>query len=168
MIFLLLGSTLAMLLAIDRGGRRWWVAYALLTCATAYTHYTAIFVIAAQFAWVLWAHPEARRAAIASAVAAAIGFLPWISGLKGDLDSPTTKILSDLSPFDLDSIRTSLEHWGLGYPYASAGGLTNLPGRAGARAARPRRSSSPAPDCSASGGGSGPGSQATITASPCS
>jgi hypothetical protein len=128
MIFLLLGSTLAMLLAVDRGGRRWWVAYALLTCATAYTHYTAIFVIATQFAWVLWAHPGARRAAIVSAAAAAIGFLPWISGLRGDLDSPTTKILSGLSPFDLDSIRTSLEHWGLGYPYASAGGLTNLPG----------------------------------------
>jgi hypothetical protein len=128
MIFLLLGSTLAMLLAIDRGQRRWWVAYALLTCATAYTHYTAIFVIAVQFAWVLWAHPEARRAAVASAVAAAIGFLPWISGLKGDLDSPTTKILSDLSPFDLDSIRTSVQHWGLGFPYSSSSGLTDLPG----------------------------------------
>ena len=48
--------------------------------------------------------------------------------MKGDLDSPTTKILSGLSPFDLDSILTSLEHWGLGFPYASAGGLTKLPG----------------------------------------
>ncbi len=128
MMFLLLASTLAMLLAIERGGRRWWIAYALLTCATAYTHYTAIFVMAAQFAWALWAHPEARKPAILSAVGAAIGFLPWVSGLKGDFDSPTTKILSDLSPFDLDSIRISLEHWGLGYPYSSAGGLTSLPG----------------------------------------
>jgi hypothetical protein len=77
---------------------------------------------------VLWAHPEVRRPAIISAAAAAIGFLPWVSGVKGDLDSPTTKILSGLSPFDLDSIRVSLEHWGVGYPYASAGGLTSLPG----------------------------------------
>ena len=61
-------------------------------------------------------------------MAAAIALPPLDLGLKGDLDSPTTKILSGLSPFDLDSIRISLEHWGLGYPYASAGGLTNLPG----------------------------------------
>jgi Dolichyl-phosphate-mannose-protein mannosyltransferase len=128
MVFLLLCSTLSMLLAVERGGRRWWVAYALFTCATAYTHYTAIFVMAVQFAWVLWAHPEARRPAIVAAVAAAVGFLPWASGLKGDLDSPTTEILSMLSPFDLDSIKTSLEHWVLGFPYASAGGLRALPG----------------------------------------
>lgn len=128
MIFLLLGSTLSMLLAVDRAERRWWVAYALFTCATAYTHYTAIFVMAAQFAWVLWAHPEARRRAITAAIAATVGFLPWASGLKGDLDSPTTKILSRLSPFDLDSIRVSLEHWSIGYPYASTGGLGSLPG----------------------------------------
>ena len=52
MMFLLLGSTLSMLLAVDRGGRRWWIVYAVFTCATAYTHYTSVFVIATQFVWV--------------------------------------------------------------------------------------------------------------------
>ena len=83
MMFLLLGSTLSMLLAVDRGGRRWWIVYALLTCATVYTHYTAVFVIATQFVWVLWAHPTARRPAIAAAAGAAVGFLPWVSGSEG-------------------------------------------------------------------------------------
>jgi len=128
MMFLLLCSTLAMLLAVERGGARWWVAYGLLTAATAYTHYTAVFVMATQFAWVLWAHPQARRPAIVAVLGAAVLFVPWLSGLKGDLDSPTTKILSQLSPFDLESIRISLQHWALGFPYATAGGLTKMPG----------------------------------------
>ncbi len=131
MMFLVAGSTLLLLLAVDRGGRGrwgWWGAYALFTCAAAYTHYTSIFVIAVQFAWVLWAHPRSRRSAVLAAAAAAVGFLPWITGLKGDLDSPTTEILSVLSPFDLESVRVSIEHWALGFPYSSTGGLGDLPG----------------------------------------
>ena len=61
LIAFVLLSTLALLLAIDDGRRRWWVAYAALVCLAAYTHYTSIFVLAAQFGWALWAHPRARR-----------------------------------------------------------------------------------------------------------
>lgn len=129
MMGLVLLSTLSMLLAVDRGQRRWWVAYALFTCAAMYTHYTSVFVLAAQFLWVVWAHPEARRTALVASVAAAIGFLPWASGLKGDLDSPTTVILSALAPFNLPSIKLALEHWLLGFPYSIVAPITTLPGK---------------------------------------
>ena len=59
--------------------------------------------------------------------AAVVGFLPWIGGLHNDLTSPTSKILSALSPFTLHDIRIVLEHWTVGYPYASVP-LRRLPG----------------------------------------
>lgn len=127
MMALVVGSTLAMLAAVDTGRRRWWVAYAACSLGAAYTHYTCIFALVAQFAWLLWAHPEARRAAVVANAAAAVGFIPWLSGLHNDLTSPTNKILSALSPFDPASIRIAYEHWSVGYPYATLP-LRDLPG----------------------------------------
>ena len=47
-------------------------------------------------------------------------------------DSPTTAILSNLSPVDLDSIRITLAHWTIGYPYASTRtSISDLPGAPG-------------------------------------
>ena len=101
MIVLVLGSTLCLLTAVEQR------AYPLVgrirrsaACAAAYTHYTCVFALAGQLGWLLWAHPEARRAAVTASAAAAVGFLPWLSGLQGDLQSPTTDILSALQPFD--------------------------------------------------------------------
>lgn len=128
MMALVLLSTLAVLLAIDSGRRRWWVVYALLICAAVYTHYTALFVLAVQFLWIIWAHPELRRTAIVASAAAAVGFALWLPGLKADLDSPTTKILSSLSPFNLDTIEQSLQHWSIGFPYSQFSELTDVPG----------------------------------------
>ena len=44
-------STWSLLVAVDDGRRRWWVVYGLSVCLAAYTHYTAVFVLAAQFGW---------------------------------------------------------------------------------------------------------------------
>ncbi len=122
-------STLALLIAVEGGRARWWVAYAAASCAAVYSHYTCVFLLAAQVAWVLWAHPEARRPALLANLAAAVAFLPWLGGLRGDLGSTTTAILSALQPFTLGYVRTSFAHWVLAYPYAAAGeGVGDLPG----------------------------------------
>ena len=121
-------SLLSLLLALDAGSARWWVGYAVFTCAAMYTHYTCIFVLGVQLLWVLWAHPDARRPALVATAAAALAYLPWISGLLNDLSSPTTDILSSLQPFDLHNVRLSLEHWTVGYPYPTRVGLRELPG----------------------------------------
>jgi hypothetical protein len=126
-IVLSLLSTLAMLAAIDDRRGRWWVLYGASSCAAVYSHYTAVFVLGAQLLWLLWVHPEARRAALLANGAAVIGFLPWIMGLIADLNSPTTKILGALEPFRPNTVGIALEHWSIGYPYRFVH-LESIPG----------------------------------------
>lgn len=121
-------STLAMLAAVDSGRTRWWVLYAAASCAAVYTHYTCVFVLGLQFVWVLWAHPATRRPALLANLGALAGFAAWGPGLINDLNSPTTEILSALQPFDAKHVRLSLQHWSIGYPYAGATGLRDVPG----------------------------------------
>jgi len=133
MVALVLVSTLAMLEAARDGRRRWWVLYALATCAAVYSHYIVVFALGAQLAWLLWAHSEARQPALLANGAAALGFLPWVTGLSADFGSPTTRILSQLQPFKVDAITTSLGHWAVGYPTIFVfphTQLRELPGRA--------------------------------------
>jgi hypothetical protein len=62
-------------------------------------------------------------------VAAVAGLLPWTAGFIRDYTSPTLKILSLLSPFDLHTIPIILGHWAIGYPYANYdAGIAHLPG----------------------------------------
>ncbi len=124
-------STLALLLAADSGRARWWIVYAAASCLAMYTHYTVAFLLVAQLLWLLWAHPEARRAALLANAGAAVGYLPWLTGLKADFDSPTTDILSALAPITADSVSSGLAHWSVGYPYQyESTGLLDLPGPA--------------------------------------
>lgn len=129
MMLLVMVSTLAMLAAVDDGRARWWVMYAVASCAAVYAHYTCVFVLGAQVVWLIWAHPELRRPALLANVAAIAGLLPWAPGMIDQLNSTTTAIFSALSPFTVPYVRSSLEHWALGFPYADVGGLGVLPGR---------------------------------------
>lgn len=128
MMLALTVSTLCMLLAVDTGRARWWVLYAVAACAAFYSHYTCAFVLGAQWVWVMWAHPAARRAALIATAAAAAGVLPWLPGLVRDYQSPTVKILNALSPFSVGDLRTDLAHWVIGYPETVGAGLRRLPG----------------------------------------
>ncbi len=121
-------STLALLLAIDTGRRRWWALYALCACGAFYTHYTSIFYLVVQFVWVLWAYPEARRPVIVASAVALAGVLPWTHAVISASNSPTTAIMSDLSPFTPSAVTSYVAHWALGYPYPVAGNLGALPG----------------------------------------
>jgi hypothetical protein len=126
-IALLLGSTIALLRAVEGDGLRWWVLYAACACGAMLTHYTAAFVLIAQALWALWAHPAARRAVILASLGAAIAYVPWLSGMIADFNSPTTDILSALSPFTPHDIWVSLQHWSVGYPYGFVP-IGSLPG----------------------------------------
>jgi hypothetical protein len=128
MMAFVLGSTLAMLRAVDDGRIRWWVVYAICSCAAVYTHYTSVFVLGVQLVWLLWTHTEARRAALLANVGAAVAFIPWLPGLRDDFESPTTDILSALLPFTEERVRVSLGHWTIGYPYDTIVSLSDVPG----------------------------------------
>jgi hypothetical protein len=68
---------------------------------------------------------------IATGVAALL-YLPWLPGLKGDIDSPTTEILSAFSPYTFDLVKVTVGHWTIGFPFAGPErGLTDLPGTPG-------------------------------------
>jgi hypothetical protein len=129
MMFLVVAAILAMVVAIDTGRTRYWVLFAVSCAAAFYTHYTSAFVLGVALLWLLWSEPEARRPALLATAGAAVLVAPWIPGLIADLQSPTLKILSALSPFTAGAVRIDIQHWALGYPYAIAGtGLKDLPG----------------------------------------
>lgn len=115
-IVLVLLSTLALLAGTESGRTRWWLAYAACSCAAVYTHYTTVFPLSAQLLWLLWAHPERRRAALLANCGAVGAFLPWMSGLIADFRSPTTDIVNALGVLSLHSARVTVEHWSIGYP----------------------------------------------------
>lgn len=120
-----IGSTLSLLSAIDTGRRRWWVAYGVCACAAFYSHYTCGFVLVVQGLWALWTHPAQRRPFLIASAGALVGLLPWAPGFINDLHSPTTKLLSALSPFSPHYILLYLRHWAFGYPYL---GVSAVPG----------------------------------------
>ena len=125
--FLLICSTLTMLLALKTGRIAWWLGFAAATCLAMYSHYTAAFVLAGQLGWLLWAHPEARRAALLATAAAAAAFLPWIAGLLADLSSPTTKILAILQGSGFHTKLIAFETWAFGRPLIDT---SKVPGHA--------------------------------------
>ena len=131
MMAFVLASTWFLLKAVDEPRARWWVGYGVFVALAAYTHYTSIFVLGAQFLWALWLHPPARKPLLIATALAALAYVPWLPSLKGDIDSPTTEILGALSPFDLPSIKLYLGHWLFGFPYPNVAGLRDLPGLAG-------------------------------------
>jgi mannosyltransferase len=71
-------STLFLLNAVRSNETRWWIAFTLASSCALYTHYTAVFVIAAQVVWALAAYRGLWRSAVLSATAMLVLYLPWI------------------------------------------------------------------------------------------
>ena len=94
-----------------------------------YTHYTVAFVLVAQLCGCCGPTPRRAGPRCSPTPARRSAILPWLTGLRADLDSPTTDILSALAPVTADTITTGLAHWSVGYPYQyDSTGLLDLPG----------------------------------------
>lgn len=120
-LLLVLMATLALLRALETGRARWWIAYAAFACAAVYAHYVAVLVLAGLFGWSFLAHPRARRALLAASLAAAVGFLPWVSGLLEDRNGPN--LIGFFEPFGAQTVARSLVRVAMGHPYARVGAL---------------------------------------------
>jgi 4-amino-4-deoxy-L-arabinose transferase-like glycosyltransferase len=123
-------TTLALLRALEPTGRWWWwAAYTVSVAAAMYTHYTIVFVLAVQLGWALATHRDRWRPLLVATGAAVLLYLPWLPSVRGDLDSPTTEILSRFYPITLEGVRLTLGHWTMGFPFAlPTTSLRDLPG----------------------------------------
>jgi hypothetical protein len=120
-------STLALLRALDGGGRGRWALFAALTLAVIYTHYAGVFVVAAQGLWAAWRHRERVRELVLAHAAVAIGYAPWIpSFLVQRRDSAAVRI-ERTYPLTTEHVARGLLDVLPGQPYVE---LSRLPGRA--------------------------------------
>ena len=123
---LALASTVTMLRALDRGGVGWWTAYAALSAATVWTHYTAVFVLAAQLGWALWFHRDAWRSLLGANAAAALAYLPWLPGFREDVGGLNQ--IATVHPFSFNTLVTDMVESSIGFPGRS---VDVLPGGIG-------------------------------------
>ncbi len=123
LLLLDLSSTLCLLRAVETGRFRWWAGYAVSSCAAIYTHYPAVFVLVAQFAWAFWTRPDARRALLAANLAAALAYLPWLPTFLHHNSSPAITVMTNFHPFALPSARNDFLHWSIGHPFIPLGDM---------------------------------------------
>jgi mannosyltransferase len=121
--FLVVASTWALLWALERGGFGRWALLTVLVAAALLTHYTALFVVAAQALWALWIARERMVPLLASLAAAALIVAAWLPFAPGD--NGAIAFLVKLTP---DTVaREALRAVG-GQPYVK---VADLPGSAG-------------------------------------
>ncbi|MGI9556311.1 MAG: hypothetical protein ACR2N5_00055, partial [Solirubrobacterales bacterium] len=81
--FLVPLSTVALLSALE--SRRlswWWGLYFVAATAAAYTHYSVIFILFVQVAWVLWRYRERWRTIALVNAAVVLAYLPWLPNVR--------------------------------------------------------------------------------------
>jgi hypothetical protein len=123
---LALASTVALLRGLQSNRLGWWVAYAALSAAAMYCHYTAVFVLAVQLIWALVTHRARARALLGANLAAALAFAPWLPVLAKNRHSFGTRVFEIVDPFSLHAVLRDTAHWAVGHPYLSLG---SEPGR---------------------------------------
>jgi len=119
--FLTCLSTLCLVHALHKPRLGWWAVYALSLAAVVYTHYTGVFVLAAQTLWALWYHRPHRRPVLLATAGAVLLYLPWLPyvGGRGQLFA--------YGPFDASRIPGQVVQVLPGYPLASAEQLPGTP-----------------------------------------
>ena len=124
MTFFVALSTLALLRAVETDSRWWWALYVLSAAAAAYSHYTAVFVLAAQAIWSLWVRRDRiRPAVVANALIAAL-YLPWLPHLRGK----ALAVIGTLRPLSLRNVVTDLVRPIPGHPSAPLRAIPTIAG----------------------------------------
>jgi hypothetical protein len=121
-------SGLALLRAVESDGWRWWGGFALATAAAMYSHYTSIFVLLAQAAWVALCHRRDLGRMLLSALVGAVVFVPWVPSMLDDRHAIGVTVMAQLARFTRANVIDELGRLSGGGPYAP---LSSLPGPAG-------------------------------------
>ena len=127
MMFLVVLSTLALLIALDTGRRRWLVLYAIASALVLYAHYSGVFCIAAQAVWSLVAYRDRTRELLLANVAIALAYAPWLPSFLFQGDEHPPEQISLVSQVTLDSFVDAILGTFPGRPFVI---LEVVPGRA--------------------------------------
>jgi 4-amino-4-deoxy-L-arabinose transferase-like glycosyltransferase len=127
LMFFVVLSTLALLIALDTGRRRWLVLYAASATLVLYAHYSGVFVVAAQGIWALVAHRERFRELLIANVAIALAYLPWVPSFLYQGDEHPPEQISLVSPVTLRSFKDAMLATFPGRPFVD---LDVVPGNA--------------------------------------
>lgn len=120
---LVAGSSLLLLRALEDGRRSSWGVFAIVATLALYTHYTAVFPLAAQCAWALWCSPR-RRAILISHAAVGLAYLPWLPFMRGS----SLGVIGLLDPLSVRSAFRDFAVVLVGHPFRTLG---EVPGRVG-------------------------------------
>jgi uncharacterized membrane protein len=107
-------STFSLLRALATNRRGWWLAYGLAVVATAYTHYIAIFVLAAQTVWAFWVHRERLRELLIVHGLILLAYLPWLPSylVQQRHSADEAHRIADLAPPSLEYFaRVNAQMW---------------------------------------------------------
>jgi mannosyltransferase len=110
-----LASTLFLLHALESPRRLPWVAFAVSAAAAVWFHYTAVFPLAAQFAWALVAYPDRRRPLLASHLGAVALYAPWLPFAGTNVP---ISLIAPLAPLSVDRVLEFPVRALLGHPIA--------------------------------------------------
>jgi hypothetical protein len=126
--FLAALSTVCLLRALDSGRRGWWAAYGLAVLAVAYTHYVAVFVLAAQAGWAFWVHRERLRELAVVHALILLAYLPWIPSylVQQDHSADEAHRIASLAPPSAEYFARANAQVLAGEPFAT---LRAVPGR---------------------------------------
>ena len=114
-------STLGLVAGLQTGRRLWWALYAVASCLAMYTHYTAVFLLAAQALWALVLFRAQWRWIAGANAIAVLGFLPWIPEYRDDGSDGAAELIGRLNPLTWDSAVTDVVKVVSGVPYQDAG-----------------------------------------------
>ncbi|MGI9184448.1 MAG: glycosyltransferase family 39 protein [Solirubrobacteraceae bacterium] len=125
MTFFVALSTLALLRAVRPGtSRGWWTLYTLAAAAAAYSHYTAIFLLAGQALWSLWVCRARVTAALIANLAIGVLYLPWLPNVRGK----ALAVIGALYPLSVHRVLTDLLRPIPGHPAAPLSQIPTVPG----------------------------------------
>ena len=114
-------AALGLVAGLQTGGRRWWALYAVASCLAMYTHYTAVFVLAALALWALVACRAQWRWIAGANAAAAVAFLPWLGEYRADDADGAAELIAKLHPLTWDNATTDLAKIFAGVPFQELG-----------------------------------------------
>jgi len=115
---LVVASTWALLVALERGGPWRWALVTVLVAAALLTHYTALFVLVAQAVWAGWTRRDRLGPIVLSFVVAALLVAVWLPFAPGD--NGAIAFLIQLTP---DTVAREALRAFAGQPYAKVAGM---------------------------------------------